>query len=57
MSACLTRERPVLSMADVWTLLCAGCNAREIAAYAGVSLSTAWALIARATRCYAKAAA
>jgi hypothetical protein len=57
MSGCLTRARPELSIADVWTLLCAGCNAPEIAAYAGVSLSTAWALIARATRTSAKAAA
>lgn len=40
--------------ADVWTFLEAGCNAREIAAYAGVSLLTAHAMVSHATRAYGR---
>lgn len=42
---------------DVWTLVAAGCNAAEIAAYAGVSESTAKAMAARARRVYAQGGA
>lgn len=41
---------------DVWVLTTAGCNAHEIAAFAGVSLSAATAMIFHATRRYAGAA-
>ena len=43
-------EQPPVTDADVWAFLSAGCNAREIADYAGVSLETAKAMIVRA-RC------
>lgn len=41
---------------DVWTLVAAGCNYREIAVYAGVAMSVAYAMVANATRHYAHAA-
>lgn len=44
----------VLTPADVWTFLESGCNAREIAAYAGVSLLTAHAMVAHASRAYGR---
>lgn len=45
-----------LNAIDVWTLIAAGCNAREIAAFAGVAMSVAYAMVANATRHYAHAA-
>lgn len=45
--------RPVLTDADVWSLICEGCNAAEIAAYAGIARSAALAHMAHATRAYA----
>ncbi len=45
-----------LSIEAVWEFLSAGCNAREIAAYAGVSESVGIAMAHRAIRCYARAA-
>ncbi|QWF19281.1 hypothetical protein [Lysobacter capsici] len=44
--------RPDLSDRDVFELLKAGCNAQEIAAYAGVSSATAWSMISHAHRAY-----
>lgn len=46
-----------LTDADVMTFALAGCNADEIAAYAGVSASTAKAMLAHARAVYARAAA
>lgn len=46
-----------LTDADVWTFLEAGCNAVEIAAYAGVSRTTAIAMVARSTRRHARGVA
>ena len=43
-------EQPPVTDADVWAFLSAGCNAREIADYAAVSVETATAMIVRA-RC------
>lgn len=48
--------RHKLSDADVWTFLEAGCNANEIAAYAGVTRLTAIAMIAHATRAHGRKA-
>lgn len=45
-----------LSADDVWHLMAEGCNCREIAAFAGVSLATATAMMANAARYYAHAA-
>ena len=42
---------------DVLTFVLAGCNAREIAAYAGIAVSTAHARMAHALNVYARAAA
>ncbi|SDW94273.1 hypothetical protein [Lysobacter enzymogenes] len=50
-----TEPRPILSDDDVLTLLLAGCNAREIQAYAGVSNSTAVAMVLHAQRQYTAA--
>ncbi len=44
----------ILSPSDVWTFLESGCNAHEIAAYAGVSLLTAHAMVSHATRAYGR---
>lgn len=52
----MTTEHRNLSDADVWTFLEAGCNAREIAAYAGVSLTTALSMVHHATRTHARSA-
>lgn len=49
-------ERHELTDADVWTLLLAGCNAVEIAAWAGVSRAVAVAMMHRAARLYADVA-
>lgn len=46
-----------LTDADVLTFLQAGCNAAEIAAYAGVSESTAKAMMAHARTLHARGAA
>lgn len=43
-------ERPELTPEIVWTFMCAGCNAREIAEYGRVSLTVALALMQRAAR-------
>lgn len=53
----MSAERHGLTDADVWGFLEAGCNANEIAAYAGVSQSTALAMIVHATRIHARAVA
>lgn len=53
----MTADRHALTDADVWILILEGCNANEIAAYAGVTVSCAHALMAHATRTYARAAA
>lgn len=45
-----------LTDADVIAFALAGCNAAEIAAYAGVSESTAKAMLAHARALYARAA-
>lgn len=47
----MSTERHTLTDADVWTFATEGCNAAEIAAYAGVSEMTAnnWMLRAWAT--------
>lgn|GEM_PF-5134275 len=52
----MTIERHDLTDADVWGFLEAGCNAREIAAFAGVTLTTALAMVAHATRKHGRAA-
>lgn len=49
-------SRPELTADDVWTLIAEGCNAREIAEYARVTLSAAIAMMQHATRYYAHAA-
>lgn len=49
-------DRPELSIEGCWELVAAGCNANEIAAYLGVSVSAAVAMIHHATRHYAEAA-
>lgn len=49
----MTADRHELTDADVWTFVSAGCNASEIAAFAGVAVSAAHALMAHATRGYA----
>lgn len=46
-----------LTDSDVITFVLAGCNAAEIAAYAGVSESTAKAMMAHARTLYARAVA
>jgi len=46
-----------LTDADVLTFVLAGCNAAEIAAYAGTDESTAKALMAHARVVFARAAA
>lgn len=46
-------ERHELTDDDVWTFICAGCNAHEIATWAGVTTSAAHAMMAHATRLYA----
>ena len=46
------KEHRQLTDADVWQLLSEDCNAREIAAFAGVSLSTAIAMVGRAQSRY-----
>lgn len=43
-----------LNDADVWELVAGGCNAHEIATYAGVSMLTAHSMIAAASRRYAR---
>lgn len=43
-----------LTDADVWEFVVGGCNAHEIAAYAGVSMLTAHSMIAAASRRYAR---
>jgi DNA-directed RNA polymerase specialized sigma24 family protein len=48
-------HRP-LTDADVVTFVLAGCNAAEIAAYAGVEIGTAIALMVRARQQIARAA-
>lgn len=48
-----TRE---ITDADVWTFLAAGCNAAEIAAFAGIALSTAGAWMAHVRCAFARAA-
>lgn len=53
----MTTERHDLTDADVWTFLEAGCNVHEIATYAGVTRLTAIAMVAHATRTYARATA
>ena len=45
-----------LTDADVWTFLAAGCNAAEIAAFAGIATSTAAAWIAHVRCQFARAA-
>ncbi|WP_223621189.1 hypothetical protein [Lysobacter sp. ESA13C] len=47
-----TEPRPNLTDDDVINLLVAGCNAHEIATYAGVSAATAWSMISHAHRAY-----
>lgn len=46
--------RPNLSDRDVFELLRQGCNAHEIAAYAGVASSTAWSMVTHAHHAYAR---
>ena len=41
----MTEERHDLSDADLWLLVCEGCNANEIAAFTGTSLAVARARI------------
>lgn len=53
----LPDPHPKMSEADVWTLLSEGVNAEEIAAYAGVALSVARAMMARARAVHARASA
>lgn len=53
----MTTDRHELTDADVLTFVLAGCNAREIADYAGLSKATATAWMARVTRGYGSAAA
>lgn len=53
----MTTDRHDLTDADVWTLVSGGCNANEIATFAGIAVSAAHALIAHATRAYAVAVA
>ncbi len=43
----------ILTPAQVWRLMAEGCNANEIAAWAGVSHSVAVAMMANAARRYA----
>lgn len=47
--------RPQLSDADVWAFICEGCNANEIAAYAGIKVWAAYAWMQHATRLHAAA--
>ena len=47
----MTRER--LTPRVVWTLMCEGCNANEIAAYGGVSVPVVVAMMAAAARKHA----
>jgi transposase len=47
----MSRER--LTHRVVWAFLCEGCNANEIAAYAGVSVPVAVAWMAAAARKHA----
>lgn len=53
----MTTDRHELTDSDVWTLVSEGCNANEIAAFAGVAVSAAHAMMAHATRAYAMAVA
>ena len=46
-------SRPSLCERDIADFLTEGCNVNEIAAYAQVSLSTAYAMMARASRLFA----
>lgn len=45
-------SRPSLCERDVWVWLESGCNANEIAAYAHISIATAYAMMARASRLF-----
>lgn len=46
-------DQPI-TLADVWTWMCAGCNTAEIAAYAGVETDTARAWMDSARKKYRK---
>lgn len=50
----MTTERRDLTNDDVMALALEGCNAAEIAAFAGVSESTAKAMLAHARTTYAR---
>lgn len=49
--------RPILSDDDIWTLMAEGCNAAEIAAYAGIEKATAVAWMVHARSRFVRAAA
>lgn len=46
-------DRPSLCERDYMTFLEEGCNVNEIAAYARLSIATAYAMMARASRMFA----
>jgi hypothetical protein len=46
-------NRPTLSDQNIWDFVAAGCNVNEIAAYACVSIPTAYAMMGYATRAHA----
>lgn len=46
-------DRPIYCERDIWTFIESGCNVNEIAAYCGVSLAAAYAMMARASRLFA----
>lgn len=53
----MTTERPTLTDEDVLKFALAGCNAREIAAYAGIAVSAAHAWLGHVLHTYQRGAA
>lgn len=53
----MTRDRPVLTDADVLTFALAGCNARELADYAGIRMAAAIAWLGHVLHAYQRSAA
>jgi hypothetical protein len=53
----MTAERPTITDDDVLTFALAGCNARELAAYAGVTVPTAHAWMGHVLHVYQRSAA
>jgi hypothetical protein len=51
----MTLDRPTITDDDVLTFVLAGCNANEVAAYAGVSVQTASAMLSHARTLHAMA--